>query len=447
MCPLDPQALASTAVRCDPEDDECPEWVKQAIEGIPPWVKRALESDWARASAARRRRDAATKERHSAPPAASGSSVGAGAIGLSEAHILPGEGPRRREPPYDWDELEAVSRARALGSSTTRKVRQPGWTARILDTGYVSLTPRWAVTEDAESEGQTRGDAQGASSGRQEELLSVPPPEPDVLTPRHSDRLTRVAVGGIVGSCIKAEQIGHPMRTFGTATFGRRRSEFQAGEASIGTALSRLFENWNRELRRRGDPLLRYVWVAENPWSRRTQGERNPHAHFLTSWSCPRSQFEEEAARVERWWHLGDVHLEPVRKSAPGYLLKGAGYLGKGGGEVFPEQGPVRGNRWGRSQDIIPREVARVEVELHPMEEAALRWLQLKVMEEKRAAYFDEGFVHRYGLTVLAPGGVEGLRGMLKLLPAFARVNGWRGDDERLHEVLGWPVDCGQVEP
>ena len=97
-----------------------------------------------------------------------------------------------------------------------------------------------------------------------------------------------------------------------------------------------------------------------------------------------------------------------------------------------------------REQDIIPREVARVEVELHPMEEAALRWLQLKVMEEKRAAYFDEGFVHRYGLTVLAPGGVEGLRGMLKLLPAFARVNGWRGDDERLHE---WPVDCGQVEP
>lgn len=297
-----------------------------------------------------------------------------------------------------------------IGSSTTPKCRQPAWQAVIRDTGYCTLGRLWP-TEPAPAEpveevagSSDAGGAAGQSPKGQ---------------PRRSDRLNRQAVGAIVGSCVKAAQLGTPMQTFITATVKRDRQGYAEGRLSLGAALRRFLDNWNRSRRRENLPPLRYVWVVENPKSKRTPGTRNPHAHILVDWSCSREDFAASAAWLEDLWGLGMLHLERVKASAPGYLLKGAGYLGKG---EFSEQGPVRGNRFGRSLDIIPEVTHRLELELSPRQEAALGFLIREARQTGNRVELMKGWVHAHGLTIPSPGGLEALKSDLRILEAWAEA-------------------------
>ena len=94
---------------------------------------------------------------------------------------------------------------------------------------------------------------------------------------------------------------------------------------------------------------LNYAWVVENPKNER--GQDNPHIHVMLSWSVPYRQFRAWASRIERIWGGGFGHLEKIKEPecAGSYLAKAAGYLTKAEGKA--DQGLVRGNRYGISQE------------------------------------------------------------------------------------------------
>ena len=94
---------------------------------------------------------------------------------------------------------------------------------------------------------------------------------------------------------------------------------------------------------------LNYCWVVENPKNER--GQDNPHVHIMLAWSVPFTQFRAWAERIERMWGAGFGHLEKIKEPecAGAYLAKAAGYLTKAEGKE--DQGLVRGNRYGMSQE------------------------------------------------------------------------------------------------
>ena len=77
-------------------------------------------------------------------------------------------------------------------------------------------------------------------------------------------------------------------------------------------------------------------------------------------WAVERNLFECWAAQIESLWGNGTAHLEKIRnpQSAVGYILKALGYMTKGQqkinketGEVYNDQGIIKGNRYGISKD------------------------------------------------------------------------------------------------
>ncbi|MEX0730389.1 MAG: hypothetical protein WD057_06350 [Aquisalimonadaceae bacterium] len=95
-------------------------------------------------------------------------------------------------------------------------------------------------------------------------------------------------------------------------------------------------------------PRLSYLCVAENPTN--AEGDRNPHIHVLMRWTVPYSVFPCWARRIESLWGQGYAHIERLkaRKAAGYYIAKAAGYLTKSADD--PDQGPIRGNRYGISK-------------------------------------------------------------------------------------------------
>lgn len=94
---------------------------------------------------------------------------------------------------------------------------------------------------------------------------------------------------------------------------------------------------------------LKYCWVAENP--KNSLGEDNPHLHVLIDWRVPYQVFDAWAKRIERIWGQGVAHLEKIKspEMAGAYMAKAAGYLTKAQGAT--DQGEIRGNRYGISED------------------------------------------------------------------------------------------------
>ncbi|MBE0369234.1 hypothetical protein [Pseudoalteromonas aurantia] len=104
-------------------------------------------------------------------------------------------------------------------------------------------------------------------------------------------------------------------------------------------------------------PVFDYVWVAEAPskihetreypWGKvESVGHQNYHAHLLIRWNVEEVFFHEWAARIEKHWGQGFVHIERIRtaEAAAEYLLKAVGYMTKS------DQGEIRGNRYNISK-------------------------------------------------------------------------------------------------
>ena len=171
-------------------------------------------------------------------------------------------------------------------------------------------------------------------------------------------------------------------RTFGTATLNSdARQRVADGETTLGKEFSRFLDAANK-IKQRGfsvgddfvegeaGPIV-YLWVAEAPPQKTESGEldlsrQNFHIHFLMDWRVDRQHFDKWAERLESAWGNGFVNLKKVKKqkAASHYLLKALGYVAKGGdsdpdqwhicektGETVPNQGFIKGNRYGISRD------------------------------------------------------------------------------------------------
>jgi len=108
---------------------------------------------------------------------------------------------------------------------------------------------------------------------------------------------------------------------------------------------------------------LHYCWVVEVP--KNELGQDNPHIHLMMRWQVPFEFFPAWAARLEKLWGQGFAHLEKIKEpeNAGAYMAKAAGYMTKG--ENGSDQGTVRGNRYGISQNArAPEWVTMFESEL-----------------------------------------------------------------------------------
>lgn len=100
-------------------------------------------------------------------------------------------------------------------------------------------------------------------------------------------------------------------------------------------------------LRQHKGPLV-FAWVAECPEN--SNGEPNPHVHFMFNWGVAKKHFRAWAAWIERAWGHGFANLTRLKKpsGAAAYMAKAARYIGKGGDG---SQGMIRGNRYGIATD------------------------------------------------------------------------------------------------
>jgi len=173
--------------------------------------------------------------------------------------------------------------------------------------------------------------------------LSLPPVNSGA---RVTERLSSNAARELSGAAYKASMIGRPLVAMWTLTCRpESRASIASGELVLSAEVRRFLDAVRKRAARCGaDPLV-YLWVAENPRN------DSPHVHLLTSLDIPRSDFREWAAWSESVWSHGFVHMERLREpdKAGHYLLKAAGYLGKG---RYSAQGTVVGSRYGISTSI-----------------------------------------------------------------------------------------------
>lgn len=185
----------------------------------------------------------------------------------------------------------------------------------------------------------------------------VPPVNEGVRSTTH---LSARAVRQIKGAAIKAEQMGYGLKTFMTFTVREEeRAAFLAAEFILGREMRRVLNALNEWFRRRGHPLMVYVWVAENVKN------SNPHVHLLTNHTVPRTEFSAFCQHVESLWRHGWVHVERVKNSsrAGSYMMKALKYTLKGQEQSArfcedsseSDQGLVHGNRYGVSRAILPK--------------------------------------------------------------------------------------------
>lgn len=189
---------------------------------------------------------------------------------------------------------------------------------------------------------------------RTEARLHVEPPSPstgDRLTWLLTDRGARK----IADACHYVALKYGGFNTFLTLTFSpEKRDAVARGETSFQRETSRCMDGLQKIYQRDGwaarmgcDTLL-YCWVVEIP--KNDKGEDNPHVHVLMRWSVKRAEFDMWAKRIESLWGQGWANLQKIDdpKAAGAYMAKAAGYLTKANDQ--PDQGMVRGNRYGISK-------------------------------------------------------------------------------------------------
>lgn len=220
---------------------------------------------------------------------------------------------------------------------------------------------------------------------------------------RATTALSPRGVRQIKGAAMKAESMGLPLRTFMTFTVRPEdRKALENGEFILGREMRRVINALNEWFRRRGMPLLVFIWVAENP------NNENPHVHMLTNHVVPRAEFDAFAAHVESLWGHGWVRIERVRRgeSAGRYLLKAVRYTLKGNKgqsnmwgdeEDDTGQGRIIGNRYGIARAILPKYET---IELYDCADAAygLRDMQ-KLLGDSCEEYAPGIWLTPYGLA------------------------------------------------
>lgn len=165
-----------------------------------------------------------------------------------------------------------------------------------------------------------------------------------------TDRLSSRGARRIFDACYFCLRAGRPFAAMWTFTVAaEHRGRFLDGGETVSAHLRRALDQV-----RKSYGSFDYVWVAECP------GGENLHVHLLTNLVVPRQDFAELAASVERYWALGFVHIERLRvpEGAAAYILKAAGYIGKGAGR---SQGLVYGRRYGISRGLNPEAEVRVQ--------------------------------------------------------------------------------------
>lgn len=226
--------------------------------------------------------------------------------------------------------------------------------------------------------------------------------------PRSTKRLSPRALRQIKGAAAKANQLGIKLTTFITFTVAPQfRPLVDSGDIVLGRELKRTLNGLNEWLRRRERDSLAYIWVAENARN------ENPHVHMLTSYTVPRTEFDDFAVHLESLWGLGWAKIERVRspQKAGRYLMKALSYTLKGADD---DQGIVVGNRYGISRSIMP---VYETVDLFHCEDAAtgLRLLQACMVDEN--VQLEEGiWLTRHGMAFEAGTDFGEIRGVLETL-------------------------------
>ncbi len=249
------------------------------------------------------------------------------------------------------------------------------------------------------------------------------PPTPPINSgPRMTKGLSPRAVRQIKGAAMKADKLGLPLVTFITFTVREEeRAAFERGDFILGREMKRMINGLNEWFRRRGMPLLVYVWVAENVRN------ENPHVHMLTNHTVPKAEFRTFAAHLESLWSHGWAHVERVKnpKQAGRYMMKALAYTLKAqerhklveraeGGEDKSGQGVIIGQRYGIPRLIMPRYET---IDLHDCGEAAceLRRLQSGAVNTLQE-YAPDVWLTEFGLTFRSGEDLAGLSSLLKRL-------------------------------
>lgn len=167
-------------------------------------------------------------------------------------------------------------------------------------------------------------------------------------------------------------------KTFLTATLTQEKRDLIAsGDLTIQKEVSRTLDAMQKMFTRgwvteSGEKVeghktgLAYAWVVEIP--KNESGEDNPHVHMLMNWRVKPRYFSDWAKRLERLWGQGYFHIEKIKDcaSAGAYMAKAAGYICKAEGQ--DDQGVVRGNRYGISENArAPDWVTVSKSQLHVM--------------------------------------------------------------------------------
>lgn len=192
-----------------------------------------------------------------------------------------------------------------------------------------------------------------------------------------------------------------------------------------------------------------YAWVAENPPAGSKdevgtrgplRGTRNPHVHLISPWvwePTPRApgqswrawkrqkkrEWLDFAAYVEALWGHGWVHMEFLHTppAAGRYMLKAAGYLGKGQESSRPAE-PLAGQRWAVSGGVRP---VRTVEPLAVSDREALALYAARVLAEEVPRRFGSLLtINRYAISGydLAPDDFLALVGHLS-------AGGWLVDE------------------
>lgn len=201
---------------------------------------------------------------------------------------------------------------------------------------------------------------------------------PDQNGERESIMLSERGAKKIAESCEFMHLQNGGFKTFVTGTFSQeKRDEIASGKTTIQKEVSRAMDALQKMYQRGwttpdGERVaghsesLPYLWVVEVP--KNEEGEDNPHIHMLLGWRVEYRHFKPWAARIEKIWGNGYFHLEKIKDSecAGAYMAKAAGYLTKA--QDAPDQGLVRGNRYGISETArAPDWVTVSKEQLHAM--------------------------------------------------------------------------------
>lgn len=218
------------------------------------------------------------------------------------------------------------------------------------------------------------------------------PTPPIAEGPRRSTTLTRRGARRIADAGFVAADLGRPFTTFWRFSFGgaELRRGLGAAELSIGSEVRDFLRALRLYYKREGLDELGYAWVAENNWSRRIADTRNPHTHMLLPDRLPK-------ARIQEMWGRGFIKAEKLRvpQFAGVYMLKAAGYMGKAGSS---DQGPVRGNRYGVSRNLIDHGEL-LDVDLTEASHRGLTRARLRAREQKQVVRIGSGVVGAHFAT------------------------------------------------